>query len=156
MSSLHIVCPDCHSTNRLPLERERTSARCGRCKAPLFTATPLALTAANFYTHLQKSDIPLLVDFWAPWCGPCQMMAPVFEQAAARLEPALRLIKVDTEAQQPLAIQFQIRSIPTLALFNGGAEVARQPGAMDLSTLLQWVERHLSPLSHKSSSKESN
>lgn len=139
----HIVCPHCAGVNRVPTSRLAQAPKCGKCKQPLFVAKPLELTASNFQAHVGRSDIPVLVDFWAPWCGPCQMMAPVFEQAAAQLEPQLRVAKVNTEAEQMLAGQFGIRSIPTLALFKDGREVARQAGAMDLNSLTQWVRSQL-------------
>ncbi len=137
--SLHIVCPHCDAVNRIPAARLEDKPNCGKCHRPLFDAHPVALTAASFDRHVGRSDIPVLVDFWAPWCGPCKMMAPQFEQAAAQLEPRFRLAKVDTEAEQSLGARYGIRSIPTLALFRGGREIARQPGAMGAADIERWV-----------------
>ncbi|HHC73051.1 MAG TPA: thioredoxin TrxC [Thiotrichales bacterium] len=140
---IHVVCPHCDSINRLPADRPAGEAKCGRCHQPLFTGHPLALEEGRAEKHIARNDIPVLVDFWAQWCGPCKMMAPVFEQAAARLEPRVRLIKVDTDRARILAGQAGIRSIPSLLLYRRGREVARTAGAMDLRTLLDWVEQNL-------------
>ena len=136
---LIVVCPHCHAANRLPAERLADGGSCGKCKASLFSGVPMDLGAADFDTHAGRSDIPLLVDFWAPWCGPCKTMAPAFAQAARQLEPDFRLAKDNTEDEQQLAARFGIRSIPTLALFRHGLEIARQAGAMDAASLVRWV-----------------
>ena len=139
---LHLICPNCQATNRLPKDRLDQKPKCGRCHEPLFTGQPAELTSAMFSKYLDRNDIPLLVDFWAPWCGPCKMMAPAFVQAAAMLEPHVRLAKVNTDAEQALGARYNIRSIPTLALFKGGREVARQSGAMNTQDIVRWVSSH--------------
>lgn len=138
-----IVCPHCDTLNRVPTARLGSRPVCGKCKQALFDGRPVALTDGNFDLHLSRGELPLVVDFWAQWCGPCKMMAPAYEQAAARIEPRARLAKVDTEQNQLLAQRYGIRSIPTLAVFKAGRQVVNQPGAMSLPQLVQWIEAHL-------------
>ncbi len=138
-ASLHIVCPHCNAVNRVPAAESARRPKCGRCRELLFAGQPLELSAASFEKHVTRNDIPLIVDFWAPWCGPCKMMAPAFQKAAAELEPSVRLAKLNTEAEQALAAQYRIQSIPTLVVFKKGQEVARQSGAMGAADIVRWA-----------------
>ena len=142
-SSLHIVCPHCDTTNRVPREKLADGGRCGQCHQKLFDGHPVALDTSRFEHHLAKSEVPLLVDFWAQWCGPCRVMAPEFERAAAQLEPALRLVKVNVDEEPALAQRYRVQSIPTLLLAFRGREVARAAGARSAAQLVQWAQAEL-------------
>ena len=140
--SVRVHCAHCGTTNRVPAVRLADGPKCGQCKETLLPGKPLELTGATFDRHIANTDLPLVVDFWSPWCGPCRRMAPAFEQAAARVAPGVRLAKVNTETEPELAARFGIRSIPTLVAFSHGREVARQSGAVDLPRLLAWISTH--------------
>lgn len=140
MSQIKLIsCPSCQTPNRVPTEKLTAKPVCGRCRVLLFQGVPVELTMVQFDKLVKSSDIPVVVDFWASWCGPCKMMAPVFEQAAKQFEPRFRFVKVNTEVEQALAARYSIRSIPTLLVLNRGVEVARQAGAMDLTNLSRWL-----------------
>lgn len=143
MSTLHLVCPHCNATNRVPADKLQAELNCGRCHMALLDAHPDNLGDAAFRAQLAKSDLPLVVDFWAPWCGPCRMMAPAYEKVSHDMLGRARFVKVNTEDEQSLAVAYNIRSIPTLAVFVGGREVARQAGAMQATDLARWVSAAL-------------
>jgi thioredoxin 2 len=139
---MQIVCPHCAATNRTESSRLGDQPKCGRCKQNLFVGTPVELSGSNFEKNISSNGIPVVADFWASWCGPCKMMAPIFHQAAAQLEPRFRLAKINTEAEPGIAKQLGIQSIPTTIIFKNGKEIARKIGAMDLATLLRWVQSY--------------
>jgi thioredoxin 2 len=141
--AVHIVCPACAAVNRVPAHKLAEDGKCGACHAPLFDGHPVNLDYVTFRKHIERNDIPVVVDFWAAWCGPCKMMAPVFEAASAELQPLVRFAKVDTEQESGLASQYNIRSIPTVIAFSNGKEVGRIAGAMDRQNLLAWVRQHI-------------
>lgn len=140
---LHLPCPHCETLNRVPRAKLAAGGKCGACHLPLFEAHSVALDTARFLRQLDKSDVPLLVDFWAPWCGPCRTMAPEFEHAATRLEPELRLVKVNVDEEPELAQRFQVSSIPTIVLALHGRELARRAGAMTAAQLENWARAEL-------------
>ncbi|MDF2179673.1 thioredoxin TrxC [Aliiglaciecola sp. CAU 1673] len=142
-NNLQLVCGQCAAVNRIPVSRLEQQPLCGKCKAPLLSGKPIEATDETFLRHIERNDMPVLVDFWAPWCGPCLNFAPVFSEAAKELEHRIRFIKLDTQANQHSAARYQIRSIPTLMLFAQGKELARVSGALPKHSLMQWLAQHL-------------
>ncbi|WP_233505915.1 thioredoxin TrxC [Rhodoferax lacus] len=137
------MCTSCNAVNRIPAERHGKEINCGKCHLPLFGSAPLSVNQAAFSIQIAKSDLPVVVDFWAPWCGPCKAMAPAFTQVSARMDSRARFIKVNTDDEQALGAQYGIRSIPTLAIFQSGKEIARIAGALPAASLEQWVNSHI-------------
>ena len=143
LNLLHITCPHCLAVNRVPADRLGQGPSCGRCHKPVISPHPIILNSANIHKHLTRTELPMLVDFWAPWCQPCQMMAPAFAQAVDMLGPGVRLAKLDTQAEPNLGAQFQIMSVPTMVLFKGGREAARTSGALNAQQIAGWVRSKL-------------
>ncbi|MBT8048730.1 MAG: thioredoxin TrxC [Xanthomonadales bacterium] len=140
MSKIHVTCAKCNAINAVPSKRLEENPLCGKCKSPVLNAHPVELNTAGFERFIAKNDMPVLVDFWAPWCAPCRTMAPAFEQAASVLEPTVRLAKLNTEDEQMIGAQYGIRSIPTMILFDKGREVARQSGALMAGDIVRWTK----------------
>lgn len=139
----HVVCPHCDSVNRIPATKDARTAKCGKCHKPLFTGAPVPVTTPAFLKQIERSDIPVVADFWADWCGPCHAMAPAYARVAGELEPRMRFLKVDTEAEPALTAKYQIRSIPTLIVYRHGKIMGQRAGAMDASTLKAWLGQYM-------------
>jgi len=139
MDSVNVTCPHCAKINRIPKKDSYAKANCGHCKGSLLDTKPIEVTASNFSQYVGGSGLPVVVDFWAPWCGPCKMMAPAFAEASIKLTLKAQFLKVNTETEQTLGVKYAIRSIPTMILFRDGVEVDRVSGAMSSEQILQWI-----------------
>lgn len=144
MANIQTLCPHCLTANRIDADRLHEHPKCGKCRNPIYTQAPINVSDSQFAHWVNKESLPLVVDFWAPWCGPCQSFAPGFAKAAQELEPIARFLKVDTEQAQGVAAQYGIRSIPTLMIFKNGQITAQQAGALPYPQFLQWLHSHLS------------
>jgi thioredoxin 2 len=142
VEKIEIVCPHCTAINRLPADANLSAAKCGKCHLTLLVGRPVNATAQSFDRFVDRNALPIVVDFWAEWCGPCRGMAPIYDRMANKLETRFRFLKVDTEAEQQLATRYQIRAIPTLMLFHKGKLLAQRSGAVDATTLESWLEQH--------------
>ncbi len=140
---VHVACPTCNAINRIPADKMSAKPSCGKCGKPVFPGHPIDLNAGNFMQHINRNDIPVVVDFWAPWCGPCKTMAPWYSDAAEKLEPRVRFAKLNTENEQAIGAKFNVRSIPTLILFRKGKEIARNAGAMQSAQIVNWIQAQL-------------
>ncbi|NLW04083.1 MAG: thioredoxin TrxC [Pseudomonadaceae bacterium] len=140
---VHLNCPSCQALNRIPQARLNDGPKCGKCKEPLLTGKPIDVNESNFAALVEASDVPVIIDFWASWCGPCKMMTPIFTEVAAKESAHWRFVKINTETNQQLATRFAIRSIPSLLVFKEGKEIARQAGAMQAGQLQQWLASQL-------------
>ena len=138
---MHITCPSCSAVNRIPPEREKQHAKCGRCQHELFDGSVTNLTEANFDRFVSKNDLPVIIDFWAAWCGPCQAMAPIFKDVAHQMPFIARFAKVNTEEAHSIAAKYGIRSIPTLVVVKNGKEIDRMAGALPAPQLKQWLQQ---------------
>jgi thioredoxin 2 len=138
-NQVHAVCASCNAVNRIPAQRDGKEINCGKCHRPLFGMAPPSVNQLAFNAQITKSDVPVVVDFWAPWCGPCKAMAPAYDQVSARMNTRARFIKVNTDEEQALGSQYNIRSIPTLAVFQLGKEIARMSGALPAAELERWI-----------------